>query len=75
MIRIQLGYNQDIIRIQLRYKPDIIRKQLRYKEDIIRSTSMMQMSLYATKEPAKEYEKFKSDANIFCILILISFLY
>ena len=35
---------------------------------------MMQMSLYATKEPAKEYEKFKSDANIFCILILISFL-
>ena len=36
---------------------------------------MMQMSLYATKEAAKEYEKFKSDAKIFCILILISFLY
>ena len=73
MIRIQLGYNQDIIKIQLRYKPDIIRKQLRYKQDIIRSISMMQMSLYATKEAAKEYEKFESDTNIFCILILISF--
>ena len=31
---------------------------------------MMQMSLDATKEPAKEYEKFKSDANILCITIV-----